>query len=141
MCLFVTLSVVAPGCKKQVSDNDIDVIGYKTLLQKLAPDAPYTVVVDVRRPEDFEKEHIPGAINIYLPDLRGNDPRLSRASNIVVYSEGYSDILSPAAAKRLIALNYVNVFDYRGGLQSWNDGGRYDEEFIEQFIEDDDPDI
>ena len=42
----------------------------------------------------------------------------------VVYAGGWTDDLSIAGAKRLLALGYKNVFEFRGGIELWQSEGR-----------------
>ncbi|MCC6581172.1 MAG: rhodanese-like domain-containing protein, partial [Phycisphaeraceae bacterium] len=82
-------------------------------------------VVDVRSPQRYEAGHIPGAINIPLATIKPDDDRLKDADAIVVYAAGWAEYLSPAGAKKLLAIGYENVFDFRGGLELWQAyGGR-----------------
>ena len=42
---------------------------------------------------------------------------------ILVYGEGFQDILADAASKRLIQLGYKDVYTLRGGIQQWEADG------------------
>jgi sulfur-carrier protein adenylyltransferase/sulfurtransferase len=44
----------------------------------------YTLL-DVRQPGEYEKEHIPGALLIPLPDLASRLPELDREKPIIAY--------------------------------------------------------
>lgn len=103
------------------SDQDIVQIQYSRLSELLGdPKAAPVVLVDVRTPEKYARHHIPNSINIPLPRLVADDPRLSQAKTIVVYASGKDDYLSPAAAKKLLSLGYKNVMDFRDGLAVWH---------------------
>lgn len=115
------------GCDRsiKVSDQDLLQIQYRELVSLLESDKKQGVVlVDTRKAADYDNGHIPSAINIFLPDIVGGDARLSRAKNIVVYSNDWSDPISRAAGKRLMALGYKNVVDFRGGIEAWRAEGR-----------------
>jgi rhodanese-related sulfurtransferase len=44
------------------------------------------VVIDVRSPEDFRQGHIPGAINLPMPQIEvGNYPKLPRDKRLISY--------------------------------------------------------
>ena len=86
---------------------------------KLLGDQDRWVLIDVRPLKDFEESHIPGAISIPLPNLMPNDNRLAEAKQIVVYSGEPRDMLSRAAAKKLMAQGYRNVYGFPGGLDQW----------------------
>ncbi|HEX7010845.1 MAG TPA: rhodanese-like domain-containing protein [Phycisphaeraceae bacterium] len=110
---------------KKTSDQDLDLVDYDRLAQFLRDSDTRTVLIDPRPADRFAQGHIPGAINIPLPQIQAADPRLIEAQRIVVYGSDWRDMISPAAAKKLIALGYQNVFDYRGGLEMWRlEGGR-----------------
>ncbi len=123
-CL-VMLALV-PACswwKVSTSDKDIKTITTSELRGLQAKEKDRVALVDVRPVAKHEAGHIPGSINIALPDIVEGDRRLGNAKVIVVYGSGYQDYLSPAAAKRLMALGYKNVHDYRGGVELWQDDG------------------
>ena len=79
------------------------------------------LLVDVRSPGEFREKHIPGAINSYLPDIRGGDSRFAVAGLIVVYGSGLEDdLLATAAVKKLLAFGYQNVAYFPDGLKGWS---------------------
>jgi rhodanese-related sulfurtransferase len=123
-CVAAGLAMAgAVGCDKvKVSDQQIQII--KESEMEAAIGDPETVIVDVRKPAAFAAGHLPNAINIFLPDIREADPRLGIAKRIIVYSGGWTDPLSTAAAKRLMAMGYTGVAEFKGGLELWKDSGR-----------------
>ena len=76
------------------------------------------IILDVRRPDEFEEKHIPGAVNIpnetidtaEIPALPDKD-RL-----ILVYCR--SGNRSKQASEKLVALGYTNVVEF-GGIIDW----------------------
>lgn len=125
MCVMLVTLVTAglAGCESgQTSDKDITVVTEDKLPEML--DQPQTVVVDVRTPDRYAGGHLPGAISIPLPDMRLSDARLTGAERIIVYAGGWTDPLSSAGAKRLMALGYSNVYEFKGGVEMWLDSGR-----------------
>ena len=122
-------ALVMPGCAgnsaAKTSDTHVKTVSYAQLVDMLNQSAKDpTVLVDVRPEERFGTGHIPGAVNIPLPRIKSGDPRLAEAKNIVVYAGGWTDDLSIAGAKRLLALGYKNVFEFRGGIELWQSEGR-----------------
>lgn len=114
--------LVLAGCsltETRTSDEDLKPIKTTQLKELLEDPDSGLVLVDVRTAARFAGGSIPGAINIPLVELRMNDARLSEAQVIVTTSQGWQDNLAPAGAKKLIALGYTNVLDYRGGLDQW----------------------
>jgi rhodanese-related sulfurtransferase len=118
---MVGLVIGLSGCHSdpKTSDQDLAQLEYPKFLQMQADPKMRLVIVDVRSAERYYAGHIPNAINISIPDLRAADPRLADATDIVVYATGWTEYLSPAAAKKLLALNYKNVYDFRGGIEMW----------------------
>ena len=125
---LLCISLLLAGCQnRQTSDLDLEILDYETMTKAMNDPRVRTVVVDVRKPEEFAKGHIPGAINIPVLDIYKGDPKLAEAQRIIVYSLGWSprqdDLLSWAAAKKLLAIGYDYVDDFRGGLTLWADSG------------------
>jgi len=111
------------GCNQppKIDDKDLQRIEYPALLEMLNNPKPKhrTILIDVRSKDKYVQGHIPKALNIPIQDLVWQDPRLMEAKNLVVYAGGWTDYRSPAAAKKLLALGYKNVFDFRGGIETW----------------------
>jgi len=85
--------------------------------QLLKQDANQVTVVDVREAEDYEKGHIPGAIN--LPKTRWDSAAgLSKDKNNVVYC--YSQVCH-LAAKACVAFASKGfpVMELEGGFEGW----------------------
>jgi len=122
LLLGVCCSFLLPACNTAVktSDEDLQILDYEGLQELFADARGPVLLIDVRKPEKFAEGHIPGAINIPVLELKPNDPKLGEAQQIVVYSDGWTplrtDRLSWAAAKKLLAMGYVGVNDFRGGL-------------------------
>ena len=76
------------------------------------------IILDVRTPEEFRENHIPGAINIAnetigteeIPELPG------KGQLILVYCR--SGNRSKQASEKLVALGYTNVVEF-GGIIDW----------------------
>ena len=123
-CLWVVLMVglTLSSCRTgsvKTSDRDIATISYMDLLEMLQDNTHATVLIDVRPTDKFAQGHLPGAINIYLPDLHGGEDRLAEVDNIIVYGQDAKDLLPPAAQKKLLAIGYRNVYLFREGLALW----------------------
>jgi len=112
-----------PACDSQtkVTDEDVPIIKEPQLLDMMGKKG--VVLVDVRKPEQYAAGHIPGAVSIYLPKIIKNHPALGGARQIVVYASGYTDPLSLAASKRMVAMGYKNVVEFKGGIELWKDAG------------------
>lgn len=81
---------------------------------------PQLQLIDVRTPDEFEKFHLPGAINIPLPDLLADDYTdvLNQYVNMnVFYSNG--TLKSNEAWMITRQLGYANNYVLQGGLNYW----------------------
>ena len=74
-------------------------------------------IIDVRRPEDYSKEHIPGAIN--LPEDKWSTFKgLSRDRPNVVYCYSQVCQLSMKAAKYFVEHEFPTIL-LVGGIEEW----------------------
>ena len=75
------------------------------------------VVVDVRETEDYERGHVPGALNV-PPNQWHNSERLCEDALNIVY--GYSQRCQLAArAGRTFAGKGYQVIEMAGGFEAW----------------------
>jgi rhodanese-related sulfurtransferase len=77
-------------------------------------------LIDLRSPEEFRKQTIPGAVNIPYPDFIKKDPEIYLSNkNIknIFYSNG--DIESAYALVYTRGLGYKNSFVMEGGVSEW----------------------
>jgi len=120
--VLLLLAVAAvPGCDatKNVNDGDVYLLSIEELDTMLADRGQGVRLIDVRGSAAYRKGHLPGAMNIPLPELRRPHPELAGGSDYVVYASGPMDPLSLAAAKKMIKLGYAPVYDFRGGVEMW----------------------
>lgn len=81
-----------------------------------AQDAGATVV-DVRQPDEFERGHISGAINIPLRELGQNLDQIPADAPVIVYcASGHRAALATAA---LQGMGYSNVRSFPAGYGAW----------------------
>jgi rhodanese-related sulfurtransferase len=74
-------------------------------------------IIDVRRPEDYQKGHIPGAVN--LPKEKWNTfSGLSKNNTNVIYCYSEACHLAATAAK-VFAENDFSVMELEGGFETW----------------------
>jgi len=81
------------------------------------------VVIDARRPEGFEREHIPGALNLPYRLMDAETTRnLDRSALYVTYCDGIGCNASTRGALKLTALGF-NVRELIGGIEWWKFDG------------------
>ena len=82
-------------------------------------------VIDVRAAEDYDKGHIPGAI-----DFSANRDKLAsvlpkdKGALVVAYCGGPKCVAYKAAAKAAEKLGYTNVKHLAAGISGWRESGQ-----------------
>ena len=109
------------GCetRPEVSDQDVRVIEAAELSELLSEEPERTLLIDVRRSDAFDRGRLPGAVHMPLPELPPERGRLRGVDRTVVYGQGWSDQLAPAAGKKLLAAGIDKVRVFRGGVEAW----------------------
>jgi len=124
LAVLACLTVLSGCTTGGTSDADLTVIDDARLEALREEHGRGLVLLDPRPASDYRWSHLPGALSLPLPEIRPGHPALRDAEAIVVYGEGWGDVVSPAAAKKLIALGYDPVYDFRGGVELWRASGR-----------------
>ena len=88
-------------------------------------EADEVVLIDALPAAYYEREHLPGAINLVEADVAERAATLlpDKGAAIVTYCSNAACGNSQAVANRLEALGYTNVRKYRDGIQDWVEGG------------------
>ncbi len=85
------------------------------------------LLVDVLPAEFYEEVHLPGAVNdcvynvTFLDQMRELVP--DKDTPIILYGSGPKNLASTTAAEKLLTAGYLQVYDYRGGIEDWRDAG------------------
>ena len=83
----------------------------------MAGDEP-CVIVDVRRPDEFAKGHIPGAINVPNEGIADEQPAELPDLDPVLLVYCQTGRRSAAASKKLADIGYTRVLEF-GGIMTW----------------------
>ncbi len=121
MCL---LALLISGCTEQPqgTEGGNNVNGYRQISQEeamlLMGQNDGHVVVDVRRRDEYDSGHIPGAILIPNESIEAEPPAdlPDREQIILVYCR--SGRRSREAAEKLAKMGYKNVYEF-GGILTW----------------------
>jgi rhodanese-related sulfurtransferase len=81
-------------------------------------------LVNVLGEDQFQREHIPGSINIPGEQLDEFERRFDKEKKIVVYCASPDCSASNQAAKALSESGFEHVYDYEGGMSDWREAGR-----------------
>ncbi len=98
-------------------DESVPEISAQELAQQLATDTPPTII-DVREPREFQKGHIPTAVNIPLTVILTHPESLPNKQPLVFVCRGGQRRSRKAA---IIANNsgYSNIATLKGGVLAW----------------------
>ena len=123
LCAMTALLLLSGcGSKGQVMDGDGMLNSYKQISQNeakemmLRPDGH--VILDVRRQDEFDAGHIPGAILIPNEDIDTTPPKELPDLNQVILIYCRSGNRSKQAAQKLFDMGYTNLYEF-GGIITW----------------------
>jgi len=96
----------------------------KSQLKQWMDEKENMTLIDVLPKENFQKQHIPGAINIPFKDnadfLKEVAQHVAlKDQRIVVYCAGTQCPLSKEAAQKLESAGYTNVQAFEEGVEGW----------------------
>ncbi|MBC8172405.1 MAG: rhodanese-like domain-containing protein, partial [Chitinophagales bacterium] len=100
-------------------------------MHKYYGDTDY-IVLDVRKPSEYETEHIKGAINIQLSEIEVRSHELDPAKKYIVHcAAGYRSMMAASILKSDNIENFVNVY---GGYGAIKKTGLPTEKSVPEFI-------
>ena len=114
--LLLVLVIMLAGCGKSDADiqnNTYEKISMSEGLARMESDENY-ILLDVRRADEFEAGHIPGAVNLPNEEIGTEEiPSLpDKTQTIYIYCR--SGNRSKQAADKLLALGYTNLIEFGG---------------------------
>lgn len=121
------------ACNVETSDLDLRPVGPQEAVGLAVPKSEGAfgamtdpIWIDPRIASAYEAGHIPGAVSMPFGSGMFEDiarETLGGRKPILVYGDGFQDILADAASKRLIELGFKEVYTLRGGIQQWEADG------------------
>ena len=121
----IIIAVLLGGCgqiEEQVMDGDGMVNSYNQISQEEAKSMmEYTdghVIVDVRRQDEYDEGHIPGAICIPNENIGDMQPEELPDLNQVILVYCRSGRRSKEASQKLFDMGYTRVYEF-GGIIDW----------------------
>ena len=100
-------------------NNGFEYVSAQKLRELMDEQLPGIRVIDVREPGEFEKGHIPGAVNIPRGILEFSDRISNRREKIFLYCDDQSR--SVLSANALKMLKYRKLAILEGGFGEWVD--------------------
>ena len=117
--LCMTFICILSGCGNADSvQNTEQKSGYKQVsmeegLELMEADSDY-ILLDVRRDDEFEEGHIPGAINIPNESIGTEEIAELPDKNQTIYVYCRSGNRSKQASQKLVDLGYTDVIEFGG---------------------------
>lgn len=121
LIICIVLLIMLTGCGKEdaMKDTneqiDFQQVSMQEGLELMEADSDY-ILLDVRRIDEFEDGHIPGAINIPNESIGEEEIAELPDKSQTIYVYCRSGNRSKQAAKKLVALGYTNVIEFGGIL-------------------------
>lgn len=121
---FAAILFLLTGCasRGQVMDGDGMLNSYKQISQEQAKEMMEKddghVVVDVRRQDEYDAGHIPGAILIPNESINKDQPEELPDLNQIILVYCRSGNRSKQAAQKLFDMGYRNIYEF-GGITDW----------------------
>ena len=119
LILCMTFLCILTGCGNADSvQNTEQKSGYKQVsmeegLELMEADSDY-ILLDVRRDDEFEEGHIPGAINIPNESIGTEEIAELPDKNQTIYVYCRSGNRSKQASQKLVDLGYTDVIEFGG---------------------------
>jgi rhodanese-related sulfurtransferase len=83
-----------------------------------------TTLIEVLNPEEYEKEHIRGAINIPLSEIATEaNKSFKKDQELILYCSDADCTASATAAEKLEDTGFTNIYHYPGGKKEWKEAG------------------
>ena len=123
MIPILLLILLLTGCTlTQVMDGDGMVNSYQQIDQETAKKMMEAddghVIVDVRRKDEFDAGHIPGAVLIPNESISDTRPEQLPDLDQIILIYCRSGNRSKQAAQKLFDMGYTNVYEF-GGINTW----------------------
>lgn len=81
------------------------------------------IIVDVREDDEWQEQHIPGAIHIPLGQLKSRLSELESYKNSEIITQCRSGGRSAQAVEQLKTAGFNNVHSLEGGIKAWEKEG------------------
>ena len=117
VCFVVTLLLLVGCASGQGVEGTYTQIDQETAKEMMARDDGH-VVVDVRRQDEYDEGHIPGAILIPNESIGCDSPEALPDYDQIILIYCRSGNRSKQAAQKLASMGYTNIYEF-GGINTW----------------------
>ena len=115
--LVATLLLLAGCASGQALEGSYTQIDQETAKEMMARDDGH-VIVDVRRQDEYDEGHIPGAILIPNESIGCDSPEALPDYEQIILIYCRSGNRSKQAAQKLASMGYTNIYEF-GGINTW----------------------
>ena len=122
---IIVMIAVLTGCSGtgQITEDTVQEKTYIQITQDTAKEMMKKddghIIVDVRRQDEYEEGHIPGAILIPNESIVDSKPELLPDLDQIILVYCRSGRRSKEAAQKLADMGYKNVYEF-GGIITWD---------------------
>lgn len=120
--LLVAVLFILTGCSQKLDgdgmERSFNQISQETAKEMMARDDGH-VVVDVRRQDEYDEGHIPGAILIPNESIGTEKPEALPDIEQIILIYCRSGNRSKQAAQKLFDMGYTNIYEF-GGINTWS---------------------
>jgi rhodanese-related sulfurtransferase len=124
LALALVLVLCLTGCKAGISKESATTVmtGYKQISQDEAKDMMARddghIILDVRRQDEYDAGHIPGAILIPNESIDKERPKELPDLDQIILVYCRSGRRSKEASEKLAKMGYTNIYEF-GGIITW----------------------
>jgi len=120
--MMSVVAVLLLACTAVMADEKVGDISHEELVKAIKDKK--VVLIDVNGTDQYNKGHIPGAINFETEgkDLAKKLP-VDKNALVVSYCGSEKCPAYKAGAEAAVKLGYTNVKHYKGGLAGWEKSG------------------
>lgn len=124
LALALVLVLCLTGCNAGISKESATTVmtGYKQISQDEAKDMMARddghIIVDVRRQDEYDAGHIPGAILIPNESIDKERPKELPDLDQIILVYCRSGRRSKEASEKLAKMGYTNIYEF-GGIITW----------------------
>ena len=118
--ILLITAVLLSGCGSsddQASNTGYTQISQDEAMEMMGQDDDH-VIVDVRRQDEYDEGHIPGAILIPNESIGEEMPEQLPDKNQIILIYCRSGNRSKEAAQKLAEMGYINIYEF-GGISTW----------------------
>ena len=113
LCLPLIFMLCGCGNNSTQSDVNYESVSMSEEIERRANDEGY-IMLDVRRVDEFEAGHIPGAVNLPNEEIGNEEIAILPDKEQTIYIYCRSGNRSKQAANKLTALGYKSIVEFGG---------------------------